>query len=200
MRKTFDEARGVFLRHNGILRLSQAKRLGVDQKTLVEMLDAGLLTKESRGVFRLSDMPSLSNPDLVQIALRVPSAVVCLISALAYYNLTTQIPNRVYIALPRPTKKPRIEYPPIDVIWLSEKPYSFGIERHAIDKVLVPVYSREKTIADCLKFRDKIGLNVALEALKAYLREPSPYIEKLLLCAHVDRVETFMRHYIEAAL
>jgi predicted transcriptional regulator of viral defense system len=200
MRKSFERAREIFLRHNGILKLSQAKKQGIDQKTLHEMLAEGLLVKETRGVFRLSDFPPLSNPDVIQVSIRVPSAVICLISALAFYNLTTQIPNRVYIALPRRTQKPRVEYPPIAVVWLSDKPYSFGIEKHEIDKVLVPIYSREKTVADCLKFRDKIGLNIALESLKFYLREPSPDIEKLLLSARVDRVETLMRHYVEAAL
>ncbi|MDP2975921.1 MAG: hypothetical protein Q8N45_06860 [Anaerolineales bacterium] len=145
-------------------------------------------------------MPPLSNPDLVQVAMRVPAGVVCLISALAFHNLTTQIPHKVYMALPTDVKKPRIDYPPIEVIWLSEKTYSSGMEEHTIEGVKVRIYNREKTVADCFRFRNKIGQDIALEALKDYLRRPDRNIEHLLNYARINRVHNVMMPYLKAAL
>jgi len=200
MRQSFATAINIFNTNNGILKMAQADKLGVDSKTLLEMTDAGLLVKESRGVYRLANMPPLSNPDLVQVAMRVPAGVVCLISALAFHNLTTQIPHKVYIALPTDVKKPRIDYPPIEVIWLSEKTYSSGMEEHTIDGVKVRIYNREKTVADCFRFRNKIGQDIALEALKDYLRRPDRNIEHLLNYARINRVHNVMMPYLKAAL
>ena len=156
MKKTFENAEKIFRRHNGILRTGQAKKLGIDQPILVQMCDEGLLEKEARGLYRLADLPPLSNPDIVQVAMRVPDSVICLISALSIHQLTTQIPYRIYIALPQKTKAPRINYPPLDIVYLSKKPYSAGIDEHILDGVSVRIYSREKTVADCFKFRKKI--------------------------------------------
>ncbi|MDO9128950.1 MAG: hypothetical protein Q7U34_03700 [Anaerolineales bacterium] len=142
----------------------------------------------------------MSNPDLVQVAMRVPAGVVCLISALAFHNLTTQIPHKVYMALPTDVKKPRIDYPPIEVIWLSEKTYSSGMEEHTIEGVKVRIYNREKTVADCFRFRNKIGQDIALEALKDYLRRPDRNIEHLLNYARINRVHNVMMPYLKAAL
>jgi predicted transcriptional regulator of viral defense system len=164
------------------------------------MCDVGLLVKESRGLYRLADLPPLSNPDFVQVAIRVPSSVICLISALSFYQLTTQIPYKIYIALPREVKAPRVEYPPLDIVYLSKMPYSAGIEKHVLDGIEVRIYSREKTITDCFKFRNKIGLDIALEALKDYLRQPNRNIQELLAYARINRVEKIIRPYLQAVL
>jgi predicted transcriptional regulator of viral defense system len=199
-RKIFEIAGKIFRENNGLLRTSQAKKLGINEPILIQMCAEGLLVKESRGLYRLADLPPLSEPDLIQIASRVPQAVICLISALSYHQLTTQIPFKVYIALPQETKAPRIEYPPLDIIYLSVKPYFSGIEKHNLDGVSLQIYSREKTVADCFKFRNKIGLDIALEALKDYLRQPNRNIEELVKCARVDRVENIIRPYLQAVL
>jgi predicted transcriptional regulator of viral defense system len=198
--KTFESARQIIYNHNGRLRTAQAKQLGIAETTLARMLDAGLVVKEGRGLYRLADAPPLDNPDLVRVALRVPAAVICLISALAFHDLTTQIPHRIYVALPKAVKRPRLDYPPLAVVWLTEKPYHAGIEEHSLDGVPVRVYSPEKTVADCFKFRSKVGEDVALEALKDYLRRPGANIEELLSCARIDRVEKIMRPFIRASL
>ena len=198
MRKSFEIARDIFLRNKGMLRAFEAKELGIDLKTLQEMVDASVLKREGRGVYRLANLPPLSNPDLVQIAIRIPNSVICLISALSFHALTTQSPYKIYIAVPRNSNKPQIEYPPIDVIRLGEKAFSSGIDKHNIDGVDVNIYSKEKTVADCFKFRNKIGQDVAIEALKEYLRGPDRDIEKLLHYARIDRVEKVLRPYIEA--
>jgi len=199
-RKSFEKAKVIFNQNNGILRTGQAKKLGVHQQILADMVEVGILVRESRGLYRLADLPPLSNPDLVHVAKRVPESVICLISALNFHNLTTQIPYRVYIALPRNNKPPRIDYPPLDIIYMSSKPYFAGIEEHNIDGVLVKVYNREKTVSDCFKFRNKIGKDVALEALKDYLRLPDRQINLLLEYSRVNRVENIIRPYLEASL
>lgn len=195
-----EHATRLFSTHNGILKTSQALALGIAPRTLYAMRDSGLLRQISRGTFQLADQEPLGNPDLVSVAKRIPKAVICLISALHFHELTTQIPHKVHIALPQPAEKPRLEFPPLDIIWLSEKVYSAGIIEQSIDGVPIKVYSIEKTIADCFKFRNKIGNDVALEALKEYLKMPQQNMEHLIAFARIDRVEILISRYLEALL
>lgn len=190
----------IFKDHHGILRASKAIRLGVPKHVLYEMVKTGELVREAQGIYRLSETESLGYPDLVQISLRVPKAVFCLISALYFHELTTQIPHQIYFALPRDVKTPKIQYPPIRVFHFSQKPYKEGIEEHELDGVKVKIYNREKTIADCFKFREKIGMDVALEAVKDYLKQPRPNISLLLKYAKINRVEKVIRPYLEALI
>lgn len=190
----------IFTDHHGILRASTAIELGVPKHILYEMVRSGELVREAQGIYRLSESQPLGNPDLVQISLRVPRAVICLISALYFHELTTQIPHQVYFALPRDVKTPKIEYPPIRVFHFSQEPYQAGIVENEVDGVKVKIYDREKTIADCFKFREKIGMDVTLEALKDYIRQPKMNVSLLLKYARVNRVEKIMRPYIEAMI
>ena len=197
---SYTKYKRVFKKHNGILRASNAVELGVPPHIIYKMVETGDLIREAQGIYRLKGSASLSNPDLVQISLRIPRAVVCLISALSLHNLTTETPHQIYIALPRDVKTPRIEYPPIKVFHLSEKPYLAGIEEIKLDGVNIKIYGPEKTIADCFKFRTKIGIDIALEALKDYLRSPYFDIQRMMTYAKVNRVENIMRPYLEALL
>lgn len=198
--KTGTTYKKVFEEHNGILRAATAIELGVPKHVLYEMVKTGELVREAQGIYRLRDIDPLGNPDLVSISLRVPRAVFCLISTLYFHQLTTQIPHYVYFALPRDVKTPRIQYPPIRVFHLSEKPYQAGIVEHELDGVKVKIYDREKTIADCFKFREKIGMEVALEAVRDYLRQPKVNVSLLMKYARINRVEKVMRPYVEALL
>ncbi|HUE99156.1 MAG TPA: type IV toxin-antitoxin system AbiEi family antitoxin domain-containing protein [Anaerolineales bacterium] len=188
----------VFSDHNGILRASTAIELGVPQHIIYKMVEEGELVREAQGIYRLKDSEPLGNPDLVQISLRVPRAVICLISALYFHELTTQIPHQVHFALPRDIKTPKIKYPPIKAFHFSEASYKAGIENHTLDGVPVKMYSKEKTVADCFKFRETIGINIALEALKDYLSAPPSDIELVMKYARIDRVENVMRPYLES--
>jgi predicted transcriptional regulator of viral defense system len=190
----------IFTAHKGILRTSQALALGISPRTLYALRNVGLIRQISRGVYQLADLELPGNPDLISVALRIPKAVICLVSALHFYALTTQIPHKIYIALPQSAEKPRLDFPPLDIIWLSEKSYTAGITEQQVDGVLIKIYSREKTIADCFKFRNKIGIDVALEALKDYIKRPDRQIDKLLFCAQIDRVENLISRYLEALL
>ena len=195
-----DRAIKVFRDHNGILRTQQAIHYGIAPRTLYEMRDTGVIVRESRGLYRLAEIELNSNTDLIQVGLRIPRAVICLISALSFHNLTTQIPHQIYIALPVYAEKPRLEYPPFRIFWLSNKVYGTGIENHELDGIPIKIYGREKTIADCFKFRNKIGLDVALEALREYRKGDEFNVETLLMYARIDRVEKVIRPYLEAML
>lgn len=197
--ETIEKALRIFRQHDNILHTSQAIRLGIAPRTLYALYDAGLLAKVTRGVYRLVEAGPLSNEDLIQVALRIPKGVICLISALAFHNLTTQIPHQVYVALPLDAEKPRLTHPPVRLFWLSELVYSAGIKKHLMDGVTVSIYNREKTIADCFKYRNKIGLDIALEALKEGLRKDCD-IELIMKYARIDRVERIIRPYMEALL
>jgi predicted transcriptional regulator of viral defense system len=188
----------IFTESNGILRASTAIELGIPKHILYQMVEKGELVREAQGIYRLDETGPLGNPDSVQISLRVPRAVICLISALYFHELTTQIPHQVHIALPRDVKTPKVDYPPIKAFHFSGESYHSGIEEHTLDGVRVKIYSKEKTVADCFKFRNKIGVNIALEALKDYLNQPRPNIQLIMDYARVNRVEKIMRPYLES--
>jgi predicted transcriptional regulator of viral defense system len=197
-KSAIDRATKIFQDHNGILRTKQAVRLGIAPRTLYTMRDAGIILRESRGLYRLADAEFGSNTDLIQVALRIPKGVICLISALSFHDLTTQIPHQVYVALPIDAEKPRLEYPPLRIFWLSQKAYSAGIEIHELDGIPVKIYGIEKTIADCFKFRNKIGSDVAMEALRDYRKSEGFNIGILLHHARINRVERVIKPYLEA--
>jgi len=190
----------VFAENSGILRAATAIKLGIPKHILYDMVESGDLVRETQGIYRLKETEPLGNPDLVQISLRVPRAVICLISALYYYDLTTQIPFKVYMALPRDVKTPKIEYPPIWTFHFSKESYHAGIETQIVDGVKVKIYNREKTIADCFKFREKIELDVAIEALKDYLKQPRPNTQLIINYARINRVENVMRPFLQALI
>ncbi|HSB13429.1 MAG TPA: type IV toxin-antitoxin system AbiEi family antitoxin domain-containing protein [Bryobacteraceae bacterium] len=196
-----DKARQVFAQHQGMLRTSEAIRLGVHPRTLYALRDKGQIEQVARGFYRLSERPALTNPDLVAVALRIPRAVICLISALAHHGLTTQVPHTVDVALPGHAQIPNLGGIPLRVFWYSEPSFSAGVQSVSIDGVAVRIYSAEKSIADCFKYRNKIGLDVAVQALRTYReRTRKPDLMLISKFARVDRVEKVMRPYLEAVL
>ena len=190
----------LFRGHPAGLRTTQALRLGVHSRTLYWLRDQGVLERVDRGLYRLADSPGLAEPDLVTVALKVPRGVICLISALAYHELTTQIPHEVYVALERGSERPRLTHPPLSVFWFSGPSFHAGIQEHEIDGVPVRIYGPEKTVADCFKYRNKLGLDVAIEALRLWRYWPRPRPDVLLQYARIDRVERVIRPYLEALL
>ncbi len=191
---------GIFKRRGGLLRTADALREGIHPRDLYAMKHAGEIEQLSRGLYRLSSLKALGNPDLVTVALKVPKGVICLISALAFHEITTQIPHQVYVALPGNARTPRLGYPPTRFAWFNEPAFSAGVETHALDGVPVRVYSIEKTIADCFKERNRIGLDVAIEALKLARGKRKAKPAGLLKYAKICRVERVMRPYLEALL
>ena len=194
------KAREILRAHGGILRTREVLKAGIHRRTLYSMRDAGELEQLARGVYRLADMPPLSNPDLATVGKRVPQGVVCLISALAFHELTTQIPHVVHLALPRTARTPKLAYPPLRIYRFSAEAFKAGAEMHTIEGVEVRVYDAEKTLADCFKYRNKIGLDVVLEALRAYRGRRGARLQQVLEYARVCRVESAIRPYLEASL
>jgi predicted transcriptional regulator of viral defense system len=195
------KARNVFTEHGDMLRTSKAIRLGVHPRTLYVLRDSGEIEQVGRGLFRLSTAPPLSSPDLVPVAIRIPRAVICQISALAHHGLTTQIPHFVDLALPSHAQIPKIDGVPLRVFWYSEPSFSAGLGVVTIDGVSARIYSPEKTIADCFKYRNKIGLDIAIEALRAYReRTRKPDLQALSRFARINRVQRVVRPYLDAVL
>ena len=193
-------AEEIFREHGGHLRMSEAVARGVTRYMLYSLRDTGVIEKVSRGIYRLRELPPIGNPDLVTVSLRFPNAVICLVSALAYYGTTTQIPHEVSVAVPRESRLPALDHPPIRAHRFSGEAYGSGIETHWIDRVPVRVYSREKTLADCFKFRNKIGMDVVLEALKLQRIRNGFNLGELLHYAKICRVERVMEPYLEATV
>jgi predicted transcriptional regulator of viral defense system len=199
-KNSLELAREIFRRHSGILRTKDAMEAGIHPRTLYALRDRGVVIRISRGVYRLAELGPMQNPDLIVISARVPSGVLCLISALSFYQLTTQVPHQVWIALPRGAEPPRVDFPPTRVLWFSGEAFSKGIQTHWIDGQELKVYGPEKTLADCFKFRNKIGLDVAIEALKLYRQAGKVRVDDLVHYADVCRVRKIMVPYMEAIL
>jgi len=193
-------AKKVFRDAGGTLRMAQALRRGISRWRLYKMLDDGVVERISRGVYRLADMPIPGDPDLVTVAMRAPGGVVCLVSALAFHDMTTEVPHEVYLAIRRGAEAPRIMHPPVRVFRFSGEAFNSGVETHDLDGVPVRIYSPEKSVADCFKYRNKLGLDVALEALRSWRERKGGSVEALLDQARACRVETVMRPYLEAVL
>jgi predicted transcriptional regulator of viral defense system len=162
------------------------------------MRDAGEVETLARGVFRLGDLPPLGNPDLATVAKRVPHGIICLISAVAFHELTTQVPHEIHVAISRTARRPRLDYPPLRVYRFSTAALEAGIETHTIDRIPVRVYSAEKTLADCFKYRNKIGMDVVLEAIRTYRQRGRPRFGQVFEYAKLCRVDRLMRPYLEA--
>lgn len=187
----------LFRRHGGTLRMSEALRLGIRRKTLYAMRDASVIEPLSRGLFRLASLEPLGNPDLVTVAARVPQGVLCLISALAFHELTTQVPHAVDVALERGTRKPRLDYPPTRFFWFSGPAFHEGIEANKVDGASVRVYDPEKTLTDCFRYRNQLGMDVVLEALRLWRERRRKKLDALLKYARMRHVERAMRPYVE---
>ena len=192
------KVRKAFRKAGGVLRTGKALRAGVHPRDLYALRDAGVLERVSRGLYRLSDLPPLAEPDLVTVAARVPRAVIALISALHFHKLTTEIPREVSIALPPGTARPRLDWPPLRVYRFSGAMFTSGVETHDRDGVRLRVYGAAKSVADCFKFRNRLGIEVAVEALRTGLEERKFTPAEVLRAARICRVDRIVRPYLEA--
>lgn len=191
-------AEAIFTAHGGVLRTGEALDAGVHRRTLYWMRDQGLLETLSRGVFQLATAPLPESPDVAAVMRRVPTAVLCLVSALAYHEIGTQIPHAVQIALPRDMRPPRFGYPAVQTFNMSEAALSAGVEEHMMGETRVRVFSVAKTVADCFKYRNKIGLDVAIEALQEVIRARHATPAEILEFARVVRIGSVIDPYLRA--
>lgn len=187
----------VFRDGGGTLRTREAAGHGIHYSTLYGMRDAGLLEQMSRGVYRLAELPAPSRYDILAVATRVPGATFCLASALDFHEIGTQIPAAVNIAIGSSDRQPRIDFPPVRVYRMSGRSLTAGVEEHSVDGTDVRVFCIAKTVADCFKFRNKIGLDVAIEALKETVRRRKATPAEIMEFAEIDRVSNVVRPYLE---
>jgi predicted transcriptional regulator of viral defense system len=198
--ETQKEALQRFREHQGILRTAQALELGIHPRTLYALRDTGLVEPLARGLYRLTELPPLTEPDLVTVALKIPDGVICLISALAFHDLTTQVPHAVDVAVEQDNRRPRLEYPPIRVFWFSGDAWHEGFATYTIDEIPIPMTIPAKTVADSFKYRRKLGQDIALEALERHRQHPDFDVGELLHYARICRVENVIKPYLEMLL
>ncbi len=188
----------AFVRQQGVVRSRDIERLGVSREYLRRLVMKGVVERIGRGLYALPDAEPSENRSLVEAARLVPRGVVCLLSALQFHQLTTQLPREVWLAVDRRAWKPVSDGPPLRIVKFSGRALTEGVEQHRIEGTLVPIYCPAKTIADCFKYRNKIGLDVALEALRDGWRERKATMDDLWRYAKVCRVANVMRPYLQS--
>lgn len=199
MDTTTQTARALDLaRQKGLLRASDLAALDVPRIVLTRLTVAGRLEKVGRGLYRLPDAQGSEHESLAAVARRVPQAVFCLLTALQFHEITTQLPRQVWIAMPRGSHVPRIDYPPLKMVQMSDEVYTSGIEEHRRDGVTLRVTNVAKTVADCFKHRNKIGLDVAIEALKDARARSKASVDDIWRFAKIGRVTNVIRPYLES--
>ena len=189
-----------FVKKHGIIRIRDATEQGIHPEYLRRLCEKGLLVKMGRGIYIPADSETSPNVGLAQVAKRLPHGVICLLSALQFHNIGTQSPFEVWTAIDRKAAKPKIDYPPVRILRFSGKALSEGVETHRIEGVKVKIYNKAKTIADCFKYRNKIGLDIALEALKDCRQRRLCTNDQLWKYSKICRVSKVMKPYLEATL
>ena len=184
-----------------VLRARDVARQGIHTSTLTRMTKSGVLERVGPGRYRLPRRTrTTEHHDLAVVTAAVPRSVVCLVSALQFHDIGTQLPAEVWIAIPRGTRVPRVSAPPLRIVNVSTAVFDLGIEEHRIEGQAVRIYSLARTVADCFRFRNKVGLDVALEALTEAWRSKRLKLEELNRIAKKLRVQRVMQPYLEAVV
>lgn len=185
-------------REKRVIRPRDLAALGVPRVYLSRLVEQGLLKRSARGIYTLPDPDGAQFHDFVTAASQIPSGVICLLSALRFHELTTQNPFEAWMAIGESQWKPKLEYPAMRIVRFSGRSLLYGVERHTIEGIVVQVYNPAKTVADCFKYRNKIGLDVALEALHDCWRQRKATMDSIWEAAKVCRVANVMRPYLES--
>ena len=167
---------GAIVKNRTLVRSKELKGLSVSRSHLWNLAKAGKIERVGHGLYRAKEAPISANETLLEVAKRVPLGVLCLSSALRFHELTTENPFEIWLAIERGAWSPKLDYPPVRIVHFSEAPFKFGIETHSMDGGKLRVYSPAKTVADCFKFRSKIGMETAIQALRSAYREKSSAI------------------------
>jgi len=182
----------------GLARPAELEARGVARARLYRLVRQGLVERRARGIYVAAGHAPTAEHTLAQVAIRVPAGVFCLLTALRFHGLTTQSPAEVWIALPEKARKPRLDYPRLRVARFSGSALTEGIERHRVEGVEMRVYSAAKTVADCFKYRNKLGIDVAVEALRDFSRRNRGGATELARFARICRVARVMQPYLDA--
>lgn len=190
----------IFERHGGTMRTQDALRAGIHQEVLYAMRDTGLVETLARGLYRLMDSRELGNPDLVTVAMKIPRGVICMISALSHHRITTQIPHAVDVALVRGSEPPRLKYPPIHIYWSVAHILECGVEAYSVDNKSIRIHNPERALVDAFRYRNKIGMDTAMEALRLYRERLPLKVNRIMEYARICRVSGVIRPYLEGTL
>ena len=185
-------------RESGIVSSSEVRSQGIHHENLRKLCKEGKLMRVGRGLYSLPDADVTLHHGLAQALKAIPKGVICLLSALRFHEIGTEAPHEVWVAIDRRAARPRAKYPRMRIVRFSDKSLTEGIDEHNIEGVLVRIYNPAKTVADCFKYRNKIGLDVALEALREAIRERRCTTDELWRYAKICRVAEVMRPYMEA--
>lgn len=183
----------------GVIRPRDLEKKGISPQILYRLYRDGKVIRLRRGLYVARDYEPTEHHGVIEVCSRIPKAVVCLLSALQFHDLTTQLPYEVWVAVKRPSRPVKIDAP-VRIIYLSNTAFSEGIEKHNIEGVEVKVYCPAKTVADCFKYRNKIGLDVAIEALRDCLAQKKCTVDNIWKYAKVCRVANVIRPYLEASI
>jgi len=186
------------IQEKGLTRPRDLEAHGITRAQLSRLVDEGLVLRQARGVYVAARHALTAEHTLAHVAKRVPEGVFCLLTALRFHRLTTQSPAEVWITLPEKARRPRLDYPRLRVARFSGEALSAGIEEHRVEGVTIRVYSAAKTVADCFKYRNKIGVDVAVEALRDFSRKHRGGATDLARFARICRVTRVMQPYLDA--
>lgn len=191
---------GFLKKRGGLAGYAEIIEAGFNKAILKSILNSGRIQKIDRGLYRLSAGSRLSNPDVVATSIKVPKGILCLLSALSFHEATSEIPRYVDIAIPRGKHANKIKYPPVRFYRFAPSIWEAGIEEHATEGRKIRVYSLARTVVDCFKFRNKIGLDVARDALKVAVTEKGVKPKEIMRYAKLCRVESIIKPILEAIL
>jgi predicted transcriptional regulator of viral defense system len=184
-------------RNVGVIRAKDMAAQGIHPSVLQHLEQQGLLIKSGRGLYTSMEADITEHHSLVEAVKRVPNGVICLLSALSFYELTSQAPFEVWMAIPQKARHPKDKLIPLRIVYMSGEALDVGIEEHRIEGINVRVYCIAKTVVDCFKYRNKIGLDVALEALRQCWRERRCSIDEIWRYARFCRMENVIRPYLD---
>jgi predicted transcriptional regulator of viral defense system len=200
MEKRSDKAKRILelARHSGIVSSGDVRSEGIHHEYIRQLCAEGKLIREGSGLYSLTDTDVTVHHGLALAGKAIPKGVICLLSALRFYEIGTQAPHEVWIAIDRRAARPRIKQPKTRIVRFSGEALTEGIEEQKVEGVPVKIYSPAKTVADCFKYRNKIGLDVAIEALREVIRERKGSTDELWRFAKICRVTNIIRPYMEA--
>ncbi len=182
----------------GIARPRDLETHGITRAHLSRLVKDGLVLRQARGIYVAASHSPTTEHTLAHVAKRVPEGIFCLLTALRFHGLTTQSPAEVWIALPEKARRPRLDYPRLRVARFSEEALTEGIEEHHVEGVPLRIYTPAKTVADCFKYRNKVGIDVAVEALRDFSRKHRGGATELAHFARICRVSRVMQPYLDA--
>ncbi len=188
-----------YIKERGYVRMKELKEAGFHTRKISALLKKGQIEKVKSGLYKVPNYNGYNYlTSFLDVTKAAPKAVICLMSAISYYELSTVNPSEIFIAIPLSEKPPKIKYPPIRVFYWPERNYNLGIEEIKTKKGSIKIYDKEKTICDLFRYRDKLGEDIAFEALKNYLRLKDFDLNKLRNYAEKMRVKTILSPYIKA--